>query len=486
MVEHIKRDKNDIYGWPVIGFMFKNPTFLLLLKLTVLGLFFYGIYYGFADQSQENLFTKALFWGLFWPLFMVISLGTLGRVFCGICPHGFMGKYLTKWGLKKKMPKPLQNPMIGVMLLVIGWWALYYAYPGFFRSSFATAMLFLVMTLVAGVFYLIYADMGYCKSVCPIGAVSRGFSKVSFTWLGTYKESCSDCRSFECASACPQSLKPFTFDGRNSMTDCTLCMDCSSACEGVSFKVKKPSGSLFQKFQNHKAEVWAFILIAGSITITMSFHHALGRSAIVEQFPWTQTARYFEGFFNFGMADSVGIFAFLYAISITLMLVAGGMYAASKIMKTEYSQTFYTLGYAFAPIFIIGGLSHLLESFFLHTASDITNGFIQAFALPIEYLEPLATRREKWVHIFGIFNYIAIVWAFIIMIGRIRLMESKTALKMIAFPFAAAFIIFYLWLNFYKGYVFKTYGMMHGSHGHHTQVKEQPVDHANNSYEPSH
>ena len=381
MVEHIKRDKNDIYGWPVIGFMFKNPTFLLLLKLTVLGLFFYGIYYGFADQSQENLFTKALFWGLFWPLFMVISLGTLGRVFCGICPHGFMGKYLTKWGLKKKMPKPLQNPMIGVMLLVIGWWALYYAYPGFFRSPFATAMLFLVMTLVAGVFYLLYADMGYCKSVCPIGAVSRGFSKVSFTWLGTYKESCSDCRSFECASACPQSLKPFTFDGRNSMTDCTLCMDCSSACEGVSFKVKKPSGSLFQKFQNHKAEVWAFILIAGSITITMSFHHALGRSAIVEQFPWTQTARYFEGFFNFGMADSVGIFAFLYAISITLMLVAGGMYAASKIMKTEYSQTFYTLGYAFAPIFIIGGLSHLLESFFLHTASDITNGFIQAHTM---------------------------------------------------------------------------------------------------------
>jgi Fe-S-cluster-containing hydrogenase component 2 len=477
MVDHIKRDKNDIYGWPVLGFMFKNPTFLLVLKLLVFWLFLYAIAYGFIDQSSENIFTSAIFWGIFWPFFMVITLGTLGRVFCGICPHGFMGKYLTKWGLKKKMPKPLQNPMIGVLLLVIGWWAVYYAFPGFFKTPYATAMLFLVMTAVASLFYFLYSDMAYCKSVCPIGAVSRGFSKVSFTWLGTYKQECDSCKTFDCATACPHNLKPFTFDSRNSMTDCTLCMDCSTACEAVSFKVKKPSFSLFSKFQNHKAEVWALILIAASITITMNFHHALGRSAIVESFPWTQTARYFEGIFDFGMADSVGIFAFLYALGATLFLVYAGMFIAAKIMKTPFSQTFYTLGYAIAPIFIIGGLSHLLETFFLRTASDITNGFIQGFSLPLEHMEPLATRKDKWIYMFGMFNYIAAIWALVILYGRIKLLESKKLLKAIAYPFAGAFIIFYLGLNLYKVYVFKTYGMQRGGHNHHSahvQKQHQP------------
>jgi ferredoxin len=477
MIKQIKRDRNDIYGWPVVGFLFKNPTFLLVLKIAVLALFAYGIFYGFAHPEADNTFTRNLFWGLFWPLFMVVTLATFGRIFCGICPHGFMGKYLTKWGLKKKMPKALQNPIIGVLLLVIGWWAVYYAFPGFFRSPWATAALFAVMTLVAAAFYFVYDEMAYCKSICPIGAVSRGFSKVSFTWLGTYKESaCSDCRTFECAAACPQGLKPFTFDNRNSMTDCTLCMDCAGACEGVAFRVTKPSASLFSKFQTHKAEVWALILITGAITLSMTLHHALGRSAIVDDFIWSKTARFFEGIFDFGMADTVGIFAFLYAISAAVLFSVGGMFVASKILKTPFSQTFYTLGYAFAPIFIIGGLSHLGESFFLHTASNIVNGFIQGFGLPFDDMEPLATRKDAWVHIFQAFNYIAVIWALVILFGRIRLIESTKLRKIAAYPFAGALALFYLGLIFYTGYVFSTYGMkQHGGHGNHGAQKAAPL-----------
>ncbi len=32
MVDFIKRDKNDIYGMPILGFLFKNEKFLLVLK----------------------------------------------------------------------------------------------------------------------------------------------------------------------------------------------------------------------------------------------------------------------------------------------------------------------------------------------------------------------------------------------------------------------------------------------------------------------
>jgi len=473
MEKMIKRDNNDIFKMPVLKFLFKNPTFLLLLKVFVVFLFVYAISYGFYNQSNENLFTKALFWGLFWPFFMVVTLSSFGRIFCGICPHGFLGKYITKFGLKKQIPKFLQNPMIGGMLLIIGWWLVYYMYPNIYKTPLATAIFFLVLTVYAFSFFFLFKDMAYCKSLCPIGTVAKAFSKVSFTWLGTYKDSCSECRTFDCAKACSYNLKPFTFDKKNSMEDCTLCMDCANSCEAISFKVKKPSSSLFKKFKSFKSEVWIILLITAAITITMSFHHALGRSAIVEDFIWTKTARYFESFLDFGSIDTVGLFAFLYANLITIFLALGGIFVASKILNSDFKSTFYSLGFAFVPLFIVGGLSHLWEFFFCHYASDITNGFIQAFGLNMEYIKPLATRRDSWVHIFTVFNYIAIIWAFVIMGARIRLIESTKLRKTIAFIFASSLIIFYLWLNLYKIYVFKEYGMQkRGGHNHQTMVKK--------------
>lgn len=467
MVDFIKRDRNDIYSMPVLGFLFKNPKFLLVLKISLLALFIYAMVFGFLyPEKKDNLFTTGLFWGLFWPFFMVVTLGSFGRIFCGICPHGFMGKYITKFGLKRKIPKSLENPFIGLLVLFIGWWFVYYMFPGIYKTPFATSMVFLVLTLLAILFFFLYKDMSYCKSVCPISAVTRAYSKVGFVWLGTYKNECSSCKTFDCAKACSYNLKPFTFDKKNSMEDCTLCMDCSSACEAVSFKLKKPSISLFSKFKPKKSEVWALILLTGAISITMGFHHALGRSAIVEEFIWTKTARFFEGFINFGTIDTVGMFAFFYAMLIVISLSTLGMYLASKIMKLSYEKTIYTLGFAFAPLFIIGGLSHIGEFFFYHYASDIVNGVIQAFSLNYAYIEPLATRRDKWVHVFKVFNHIAYIWAFIIMIARLRLLDASILRKTIAFPFASALIIFYMSLKFYTAYVFNEYGAQKRGHSH--------------------
>ena len=467
------RDNNDIFKMPLLGFIFKNRYFLMFLRLFIVGLFFYAIIYGLYNTSSDNIFTKAVFWGLFWPFFMVVTLSSLGRVFCGICPHGFLGKYITKFGLKKELPSFLNNPMIGGLLLIIGWWMAYYMYPGLYKTPTATAIFFLVLTIYAFVFFFFYKDMAYCKTLCPIGVLTKAYSKVGFTWLGTYKNECSSCKTFDCAKACSYNLKPFTFDKKNSMEDCTLCMDCANSCEAVSFKVKAPSFSLFQKFKSLKSETWIILLITASISISMGFHHALGRSAVVEDFIWVKTARYFESFIDFGSMDVVGLFAFLYAVAVTIILSVGGIFLASKILKTKFNTLFYSLGFAFAPLFIIGGLSHLWEFFFYSTASNIVNGFIQGFALNIEYIKPLATRKDSWVHIFEIFTYLAVIWAFIIMIGRFRLIEASRMKKIIAFPMASALIIFYLSLNFYKIYIYKEYGFQQQSHNHAQMIKKE-------------
>ena len=474
MVNFVKRSKNDIFSIPLLNIIFKNRVFQRIIQIIVLFLFVYAIYFGFIKPTkEENLFTTGLFWGLFWPFFMVTTLATFGRIFCGICPHGFIGKYITKIGLKRKVPKSLANPFIGVFLLFFGWWATYYIYPELFKTPYFTALLFFVMTIIAVVFYYIYDEMAYCKYICPIGTMTKVFSKVSFTKLETYKEHCQDCRTFECASACSYNLKPFTFEKKNSMEDCTLCMDCSSACESVAFKFKKPSNTLFNKFKINKAEIWALIFITASISITMGFHHSLGRSAIVEEFPWTKTARYFESFINFGTIDTIGLFAFLYAVIISIILSVAGMFIASKILKVSFETTFYTLGYAFAPLFIIGGLSHIGEFFFYSYASNIVNGFNQGFSLGMNTMPPLAGRKDEWVHIFKLFTHIGYIWAFILMAFRLKLLDTKKHLKIIAFPFASALIIFYMSLNFYTSYVFKTYGVNKTGHNHTNQKTKE-------------
>lgn len=453
----------DLFRVPLLGFMLKNKFFLFSLRVLVLGLFLYAIWIGFYNNS----FTTALFWGLFWPLFMILSLAFLGRFFCGICPHGFIGNYLTKWGLAKEMPKWLKSPSIGVGILLIGWWAVYYAAPNFYKTSFATSVFFLILTLVAIYFFALYKEMSYCKYICPIGTISRVYSKMGMTWLSTEKSACAECKTFDCAKACSANLKPFTFEHKNSMGDCTLCMDCADKCSHVTLSFVAPASSLMKKFHYNKVEVWAVILITAAISITMTFHHALGRTALASDFIWSKSGIWLASLFPSWDLDWVGISAFLFALLVSVGIVAIGMRLASLLLNDSYEKTFYTLGYAFVPLFIIGGLSHLLEFFFLHHYATIVNGFIVGFALPFEPVGNLANRGDGWLKIFGLFPYVAVVLSYIILAKRIQFFDATKAKKFAAFIFASSLITLFLGLNVYKIYVYKTYGFT--THAHHSR-----------------
>ncbi len=466
MVTEVQRDKNDLFAYAPLRFLFKNRIFLLTLKLVVSGLFIYAIYYGFAHPRKENRFTWALFWGIFWALFMVATLPTLGRAFCGICPHGFAGQYITRIGLKKRMPKWMQNRFFGISLLVIGWWGVYYAMPGIYRTPTGTAILFSVMTVVAFVFYFLYKEMDYCKYICPIGVLSRAYGKLSFTWLGTYKESCASCRTFACAQACPQGLKPFTFDKRNSMTDCTLCMECTDACEAVAFRITTPSASLFSRFKPLKAEVWAYLFILAAIPVTMTFHHGLSRSMVADEMIWVRTAQWAQQYVSFDAISATGLFAFLHALFFTIASALMGMAVASKILGKPFGTVFYDLGYAYAPLFIFASLGHAIEQFLTRGYERIVEGFAQAFGLSVD-VAPLATHSDHWVHWFGILKWVGVVWALWILYKRLVRMDVAKIKKMLAFPFAASVILFYIGMNLYAGYIFRTYGVKQHPHAMH-------------------
>ncbi len=476
MVDNINREKNDIFSFFILKTVFKNKLFIRTVQIIVLSLFVYAIYFGFENPTKENIFTKNLFWGLFWSLFMVLTLVTFGRIFCGICPHGFLGKYITKYGLQLEMPKFLKNRFIGIFIIIIGWWGIYYTFPGVLKAPLATAILFSVLTILSFIFYFLYKDMNYCKYICPIGTFTKAYQKISFTKLGTYKDACRTCKTFDCAVACSYNLKPYTFDKKNSMDDCTLCMDCTNTCEAVNFKVIIPSSTLFKKTKVDKADIWVYILVAASIPLSMGFHHFLNRSNISDSLPWVQTAVYVNSIIDIKGVDLVGFFAFIYAILTASLISVVGMFLASKVLNEKFYTTFSSLGYAYIPLFIITGLGHFFHSFFTRTYADIGNGFIQGFSLNAEKIENLASRDASWLYIFNAFPYIAILLGFYILYTRVNLFKVSKIRKFFTFLFASSLIVFFLFFSFFKIYVAQEYGMK--KRNNHSAMSHKIMNHS--------
>jgi hypothetical protein len=391
---------------------------------------------------------------------MVLTLPSFGKVFCSICPHAFLGKQLQKIGLNRRMPKWMDSPYWGLGLILMIYWSVLYLLPGTYKNGLSAAILFLVLTLFAVVIYYLFKDMGYCKTFCPIGAITRSYAKVAPTQLGSYESACHDCKTFECAKACDYGLSPFKFASRNNMGDCTLCMDCANSCEAINFKVTQPAKSLVKPMKHAKTfEIWTFLWITAAATITMQFHHALGRTAIAPELPWNQSAAYFTALLGDIGVSMSGLFSFMYAIAFTMFLGLGGLWIASKLLKKEFNTLLLSLGYSFAPLMIIGAFSHILPFFFYHYYSDVVNGFIWAFSLPFEQVSALATRRDAWLRIFEFIPFIAVIFSWVILIRQMKLLQLTWIQKVISFPFAGALSIGYLAVVIFKIYAFATFGM---------------------------
>ncbi|RUM46896.1 MAG: ferredoxin [Hydrogenothermus sp.] len=450
----LEREGNDIFKFDILYKTIGNTNFLSFLRLLLLILVLYAILWGIF--SPDNIFTTGLFWGFFWPFFMVITLPFLGNIFCMICPLGFLVRTVEKYGLKNRIPKFLKNPYIGFSLLIFVYWVPLYVFPGIFRSSFITALFFLMFFSMAVITSYLYSNGVFCKYFCPIGRISPAFSRVGFFWLSAYnKPLCNQvCNKPDCAFACPYKLSPYKFESNKSMETCTLCMECAGSCKGIKYSIKKWSYSLFEKIKKPNYwEVWIYIVFLAVITITMRFHHGLGHSYIRDELPWVNIGKWLEETTGIGKPfDWIGLMALVMAMSITLVLVLGGFYISAKILKKPFKEVFLNLGYALAPLMIIGSLSHVFTFFFTHYYHEIVNGFAQAFFLDIK-VEPIATHKDKWLRIFYIFPFIAVFWSGFIMWKRLGFFEVSGIKKVLAYTFSSLILIFYLGLTIFQFYI---------------------------------
>jgi polyferredoxin len=468
-LKDFRKEGRNIFDILVVGNLLRNINFLNGVRLFLLFLVIYAIVYGFINPTKENLFTTGLFWGLFWPFFMVITLPTVGRFFCAICPHGFLVRFFTKIGLNKNLPVKLKNPLIGLFVLILVYWFVVYTFPSVYNNPLPTALLFLAFTIIAITVSFVFRNGVYCKYFCPIGSICTSFNRVGFTWLSTKHEDCLKCKKPDCAIACPYKFNPSKFDSKNSMEECTLCMECANACSSVRWEIRKWGHSLYEKIPKPQSfEVWTYILIIGVITITMKFHHGLSRTGLADSLPWTIIGKYLDNIFHFPKGvDIVGFVALLMGIGSALLFSTVGFYIASKILNTDYTNLFNNIGYAFAPIMIVGGLSHALSFFFFDYYPHFVNGISQAFFLNIT-VEPLASRSDPWLRIFTIFNYIAGFWSLYLIYRRMSLFGFNPHPRFkLAFLFASALPIFYILLSVFQQYAFMAYPPTFHHHHHH-------------------
>jgi polyferredoxin len=81
------------------------------------------------------------------------------------------------------------------------------------------------ISFIVGTFILIVIiPRGFCKYICPFGALIAPFNKISIIKLKFDKEKCNSCEA--CLRACPMRIDP-----RNSrQLECIICLKCTNAC----------------------------------------------------------------------------------------------------------------------------------------------------------------------------------------------------------------------------------------------------------------
>lgn len=450
MVETIDRDKNDIFGYKWGERFFKNPKTLFVVRVSVLIIFIYALLYGFMyPTKEENIFTTAIFWSIFWPFFMFLSLPTLGAYFCSVCPLAFIGKKITLFGLGIKFPKILKHRGISLTTVLLIYWGLFYAFPDLFGKPVVVAIFYTTFTLIAFAFYFIFSDMSYCRYICPISAIRNAYSRVGFMWLGTYESACNTCKTFECAKACEFGQSPFNFNKNNSMGDCTLCMDCAHACAAVGYTAHKPGFSLLSLInKKNYTDVWSYILLFAFMTLTLKITNNLNHSEIQNWLPWMQMSAALKNIFPQTHVNIEALSTLLFSLIMTLTLVLAAFKFASKKLNKKFGELFLDVGYAYAPLPLIGSLTFAAQFFFTRYFHHVINGFIQALHLPYAYIKPLALPSAPWLQYFMIFDYIAVAWTIALIFKRVWLIapHSPVKIKIISSAVLSLLPLIYLWI----------------------------------------
>ncbi len=378
------------FHYPIFNKIIKRivtrPWILISLRLFAAIVFLVVIYAGlFGTPIPEKNIATVLTWTIWWSG-VVISIFFVGSAWCAICPWDAIATWLVRrklWkrgnktsSLNLRVPKILRSVWPALLMFVgLTWLELG---VGVTVSPYATALMALLMVVLATISLAIYERKAFCRYFCAIGRTIGVYSTIAPIALRPVNEkTCADCKTLECyhgsldsgidnttnakglanIEPCPTHL---VMGSLTQNTYCTSCGACSMSCphENVSWQIRGVADEVIHAsrtttLRGRVDEAW-FILGLVSLTIFHGITMMPYWEGAIQNFAYTigDSGQLLTSF-SAGMLVSmlIPIILFVIAIKLTQQLIK---------TKEEYKRIFSAFALSILPLAFTYHIAHNL------------------------------------------------------------------------------------------------------------------------------
>lgn len=176
----------DLTGRNRLNRLIRNPFFPAVLQWLTLAVFVMLIVLGWnyhdirgIDLEDPLSYTNinTLFFWVIWLMGLVALVPLVGRLWCTICPLGYMNDLLARFGLRLRYPRRLKNLYLAGVLLIF-----YNGLVAILRINRFPDYSARLLVAIAGVLVLvglIFKGRIFCGYLCPVGAMVGVYSRIS-------------------------------------------------------------------------------------------------------------------------------------------------------------------------------------------------------------------------------------------------------------------------------------------------------------------
>jgi polyferredoxin len=455
---------------PIVGGGFRrlaaSHRVLFALKLLIVTLFLLIIAAGlFGTPIPERNIATVLTWNLWWAG-LVFSVFFLGSAWCAVCPWDALAQWLVRrrlWrraqpnnSLNLRVPRLLQNVWPALLLFIALTWL--ELGVGITVNPYATALVALLMVVLATVSLAVYRRKAFCRYFCPVGRTVGFYSQLAPVELRPIDpEVCANCKTLDCyhgndeVEPCPTWL---VMGRLNQNSYCTSCGNCTRSCPStnVAWRLRGAGVEATQGARSRWDEAWFMI---GLLALT-AFHG-------ITMMPFWET---WMSSVARAIGDS-GQLLWSFSIGLVAALVGvAGLYAllvvvTHRVTATElpFKRVFATFAFVSLPLAFAYHMAHNLNHLLREGAGvgAVFRNPLGLDTLPLSMAEKHARHLEMLVSqdvlfalqtglmIFGFVIAIQVVRhrGLGLLAGRSGRSEWRLAPMLL---FAAGITMFHLWL----------------------------------------